>query len=85
MTEPLDLVAFADAFVAAKRPLLDHIYPSASIAVACWLSDMLTAAQEGNAPRVHRIATRINQTLEDELFWLQYHGHKHSCEGVHHG
>ena len=84
MTEPIDLVAFADAFVAAKRPLLDHIFPSASIAIACWLSDLQSAAAAGDAHRVSRLATRINQTLEDELFWLQYHG-QHSCEGVHHG
>ena len=78
------LMDFARSFAEAKQPLLNTIPPLAAIAIACWLSDMVTSAQENDVARVHRIATRINQTLEDELFWLQYHG-QHSCEGMHHG
>jgi hypothetical protein len=84
MTEPIDLVAFADAFVAAKRPLLDHIFPSASIAIACWLSDLQSAAAAGDAARVDRLATRINDMLSDEMTWAQYHHHHCSCMDADH-
>jgi hypothetical protein len=78
------LMDYARSFAEHKQPLLNTIPPSAAISIACWLSDMITSAQENDVARVHRIATRINDMLSDEMTWQQYHHHHCSCMDADH-
>lgn len=68
------LIDYARSFVESKQPLLNHIYRSAAIALACWLNDLQSAAAADDALRVPRLATRIS----DEMTWVKYH-HQHCC------
>ena len=60
------LIHYAQSFAKGKRAVLDAMPGHVAIGVSCWLSDMLTAAEEGDAARVYAIAERINGRLKDE-------------------
>jgi hypothetical protein len=66
-TESTDkLIHYAQSFAKSKRAVLDAMPGHVAISVSCWLSDMLTAAEEDDAARVYGIAERITSRLKDE-------------------
>jgi hypothetical protein len=61
------LINYAQSFAKSKRAVLDAMPGHVAIGVSCWLSDMLTAAEEGDAARVYGIAERVISRLKDEM------------------
>jgi hypothetical protein len=61
------LIEYARAFAKAKAATLETISSRVATRLRCWLSDMLVAAEAGDANRVHRIAGRTNAQLKDAM------------------
>jgi hypothetical protein len=62
-----NLISFARDYARSKAPILDGMPRPVVDAVNVWLSDMMTAAELGDAHTVNAIAGRVGSKLKDEL------------------
>jgi hypothetical protein len=68
--EPISLVDFADTF-AAKVNAVDvpYIHPAGVVTITRWLDEMYTAAEEGSAGVVARLARFVTEKVAQEREW----------------
>lgn len=66
---PASAIDLTDFAAAVRCIVPTDIHPAARATLHTWLSDMLMAANRGDAAAVAKLAKRISDKVEQELEW----------------